>query len=473
MPHFYGMNSYKYARITYHGSPLQVEITVSGFDFTNEDWEISPKSYGIKGKKINQKLSFDVNRLGYVLVRFSKNQDFTKRLVLFIEAPEKIPEGELIDITENFEVDNTSNNNETEKIQKALNEISGNDKILFFPAGLYKTFKLEIKSNSKIHLHKNARLIADASSMDSYLNTDNAGTNRFIFINNARNIQVTGLGTIDGNGTFFRGVFDPNGTKGKGAMRVLFMVNSTNIVFDGIVLKDAARWNTQITGCEDVIFQNCKMINNPNQSKHLTNFDGWDPDASKRVRIENCFGWAGDDNIAIKCVGTGNPEIIRNVEDIIVKGCVFLTKKSSLKIGTETRCSSINRIIFEDNDIIESDRALAIDVKDEAIVSGVLFKNIRIEYNYPDAQQRGINIYLKKRNENQDVLGKILNVTIDSCFFAQNFPTGSRIFREESQTNKTDLQVTFKNLFVNNKPIHSLQSDFFELENCNGTIQFK
>jgi hypothetical protein len=473
VPLSYGLNTYKYARVEYNGEPLNMEITVSGFEFNNSDWEISPKSYGIEGAKTGNKLSFTISRTGYLVVRFKKNQDFTKRLVIFIEPPEQMPEGELVDIIKTYDVDNTGKINETEKIQKALNDISGSGKVLYFPDGLYKSFMLQIRSNSKIHLAKNSRIIADASSMQSYLNTDNAGTNRFVFIKDAHNIQVTGFGGFDGNGTYFRGVFDPNGSQGKGAMRVLFIVNSKNIVFDGILLKDAARWSTQILGSEDIIFRNCKMMNNPNQSKNLTNFDGWDPDASKRVLIENCFGWAGDDNIAIKCVGTGNPKNYNDVEDITIRGCVFLTKKSSLKIGTETRCANMKRIIFEDNDIIESDRVMAIDVKDNAIVDGVLFKNNRAEYHFPDSKKMGINIYLKKRIDDQPTLGKILNVTIEDCSFENKFPNKFRIYRDETQTQAHDLQVTIKNLLVGKKQIEFLNPDFFDLPVCNGVIQFK
>ena len=473
VPLSFGLNTYKYARVTYSGNSLDMEIMVSGFEFSNSDWGISPKSYGIEGTKTGNRLRFTVNREGYLVVRFTKNQDFTKRLVIFIEPPEKFPEGELVNIVKTYNVDNTGAKNETEKIQNAFNEISKSGKVLYFPNGLYKSFMLQIKSNSRIHFAKNARIIADASSMESYLNKDFAGTNRFIFINDAHNIQVTGLGGFDGNGTFFRGVFDPNGSQGKGAMRVLFIVNSKKIVFDGILLKDAARWNTQVLGSEDITFRNCKMINNPNPSKNLTNFDGWDPDASKRVLIENCFGWAGDDNIAIKCVGTGNPKNYNDVEDITIRGCVFLTKKSSLKIGTETRCANMKRIVFEDNDIIESDRVMAIDVKDKAIVDGVLFKNNRAEYHFPDSKKMGINIYLKKRIDDQSTLGKILNVTIEDCSFEQKFPNKFRIYRDETQTQSNDLQVTIQNLSVGKKQIEFLNPDYFDLPVCNGVIQFK
>lgn len=473
VPLSFNLKAYKYARVTYLEKPLRLEITASGFELSDNDWEISPNSYGIKGKKVGNKISFSINRLGYLVVRFKKNQDFTKRLVIFVEPPEKVPDGEIVDVVNKYNIDNTGTLNETIKIQKALDEISGSNKVLFFPDGLYKSFQLQIKSNSKIHLSKNARIIADATIIEPYLNIDNEGTNRFVFIKNANNIQVTGLGGFDGNGTYFRGVFDPNGSNGKGAMRVLFIVNSKNILFDGILLKDAARWNTQITGCEDITFRNCKMMNNPNSSKNLTNFDGWDPDASKRVLIENCFCWAGDDNIAIKCVGTGIPKVRKNVEDITIRGCVFLTKKSSLKIGTETRCDSIKRIIFEDNDVIESDRIMAIDVKDEAIVDNVLFKNIRAEYHFPDSKKMGINIFLKKRSDEQQELGKIQNVTIENCSFYTKFPNNFRVYRDPEQSKKDDVQVTFINLKAEGKQVLTLDPEYFDLKSCNGIINFK
>ena len=282
-----------------------------------------------------------------------------------------LPEGELVDIVKTYKVDNTGTKNETEKIQHALNENSGSGKVLYFPDGVYKSFMLQIKSNSKIHLTKNSRIIADASNLDSYMAKDGVGINRFILIEDAHNIHITGLGAFDGSGSEILGVNDPGLVKKPDGMRLLFMLNSKNISFDGILLKDAARWNTHFMGCEDITFRNCKMMNNLVNNENFGNLDGWDPDASKRVLIENCFSWASDDNVAIKCTGYGNLGIYNDVEDITVRGCVFLTKKSALKIGTETRCINMKRIVFEDNDIIEADRVMGINVRDRATVDGV------------------------------------------------------------------------------------------------------
>ena len=179
VPLAYGLNTYKFARIEYVGKPLSISIETKGFAFGDSDWDISPHSYGIKGSKEGNKLSFTINRTGYLVFRFQRNQDFAKRLVIFIEPPEVLPEVDLVDIVKTYHVDNTGAKNETEGIQKAFNDISGSGKILFFPDGLYKSFMLKIKSDSKIHLAKNARIIADASVLDSYRAKAGEGINRF------------------------------------------------------------------------------------------------------------------------------------------------------------------------------------------------------------------------------------------------------------------------------------------------------
>jgi polygalacturonase len=209
------------------------------------------------------------------------------------------------------------------------------------------------------------------------------------------------------------------------------------------------------------------MMNNPNTNPALSNFDGWDPDASQKILIENCFGWAGDDNVAIKCVGKSTPKILDDVEDITVRNCVFLTKKSSLKIGTETRCNNIRRIVFENNDIVESARAMAIDVQDKAVVSDVLFKNNRIEHSYPDAQQCGININLSKRNSNQSSVGKIQNVRFENCSYAEEFPNGFKIYRDSKITTPTDVDIAFRHITVGGIEINSMTIPYFAKKtNC-------
>lgn len=472
VPLSYGLTTYKYARVTYTGKSLNLELTVTGFEFSNTDWDISPHSYEIAGTKKGNTLSFSLNRTGYVVVRFKKDQDFTKRIVIFVEPPEETSDPEWVNIVDTYQVDNSGATNQTEKIQRALNEISGSGKVLYFPPGTYTTFSIQIKSNSRIHLAVEARIIADPSDIESYLATDPSGINRFIWMNDAENVHVSGLGILDGNGSTILGVNDPELVKKLDGMRLLLMINSRNISFEGIVLKDPARWNTHIIGSEDIIFRNCKMMNNMINNEYFGSLDGWDPDASRRVLIENCFCWAGDDNVAIKCTGAGKLGIYEDVEDVTVRGCVFLTKKSALKIGTETRCENYKRIVFEDNDIIEADRVMGINVRDRATVDGVLFLNNRSEYSYPDRREMAINIYITRREDDQPWTGKIKNVVIKDCTFEQQFPKKIQISRIESHTEPGDIEVTFTNLTIANKQVSFLDPTYFELKKCNGRVVF-
>jgi hypothetical protein len=215
-------------------------------------------------------------------------------------------------------------------------------------------------------------------------------------------------------------------------------------------------------------------MNNPIENKLLGSLDGWDPDSSSDILIESCFGWAGDDTIAIKCTGYGSPfGKVPNAENITVRDNVFLTKKSGLKIGTETYCSFMQDIVFEDNDIIESDRVMGINVRDGAVVRDVVFKNNHAEFNFPDRKQNGMNFYITKRDRNISKLGKIQKVIIENCSFDMAFPKKFAFLRHYSETLKTDLSIIFKNLIVAGEKIEDLNPKFFDLSKNNAQLIFK
>lgn len=473
VPLSYDLDTYKYARVSYFGKPLSLSIEAINFQFGEKEWNISPHSYGIEGTKKGNTLTFKVNRKGYLVIRFSSSYDFKKYLVIFIEEPELPIKGEIVDVVGEYGIDNSGETNETVKIQKALDEISGTGKTLYFTDGIYKTSMFQIRSNSNIHLSKNATIKADPEQIESYLAQGNKGINRFIYIADVENIHITGLGTFDGSGSEILGMTLPEREDTQTKIRLIFILRSKNVTFDGIILKDAASWNTHLMGSQDIAFRNCKLLNTTVNNDYFGSLDGWDPDASQRVLIEDCFGWAGDDNVAVKCTGYGNLGIYDDVEDITVRGCVFMTKKTSLKIGTETRCENYKNIVFEDNDVIEADRVLGINVRDRAKVSGVLFKDIRSEYCYPDRRTMPINIYITRREKDQAWTGKIQNVMIENCSFETQFPRKIEVRRIESHTEETDLYITFKGLSITGKAVNTLDPAYFHEARCNGIIRFQ
>lgn len=408
--------------------------------------EISPKSYAIKFHKEGNQISFRMEKPGYIMVRINE----TEKVFLFAEKPEDLPEKEnVVDVVEKYLVDNTGKTNETVKIQRALNEISGTGKTLFFPKGTYQSGQLQIRSNSNIYLARGAVLKTDTSSIEPFRSTDEVSNRRFISMYGAENVKLSGYGAIDGNGRILRTKFGDDAR-----MRLLMAIKSKNILIEGLQFKDPGSWNTQVLLCEDVTIRNVKLLNDVD----LSNTDGFDPDATKRMLIENCFAYCGDDNVAIKT--TANSGLVGNVDKITVRNCVFLTKKSALKVGTETRGQKMKNILFENNDVIESDRGIALYVSDGASLSNITYRNNRFERNHPDLQQKAIHVVVSKRNGDSK-LGEIKDLLIQDCTFEYSFPKKSMIKYEGE---RIGIRMAVENLKIEGKRVNSAEEANIEAD---------
>lgn len=415
--------------------------------------EISPKNKQIPFNLIDDKtLHITLSESGQFLVRINDSI----KIFLFAEKSIKTSDDQLVNLVAKYNIDPTGNTNETIKIQLALNEISGTGKILYFPPGIYKSGQLYPKSNSKIRFARGATLISDTTSSKPYFPTDYVENRRFIYLNEVENVEITGSGIIDGNGNILRKKFGDDAR-----VRLILAVKSKNIRIQGLILKDPGSWNTQIIKCNGVTLRNLKLLNDID----LSNTDGFDPDASRNVLIENCFAYCGDDNVAVKV--TGKKGLSADVDNVIVRGCVFLTKKSALKIGTETRSESMKNITFENNDIIESDRGMAVYVSDGAVLDSIAFLNNRFERNHPDAQKKAIHFEVDKRNS-VSKLGSIKHVLIKDCTFYKAFPNKSVI---EYSGDTIGFNVIIQNLTIDNIKVNSLESA--RINAINATVDFK
>ncbi|MBK7628711.1 MAG: glycoside hydrolase [Bacteroidales bacterium] len=443
----------KFSRYHYAAFDLQNPTTFTLISKLKIDKvEISPLNEKIQFILKENRVVFTLSKPGYSLIRIND----TIKVFILADKPEKMPVGEIINIVRNYGVDSTGKTVETSKIQKALNEISGTGKILYFPPGRYTSGQLKIPGNSKIHIPRGTVLNADTSSNNSYFSTDNLETKRFLYFNEAENIEISGYGTINGNGNYLRSRFGDDART-----RLILGAKSRNIHISGITLQDPGSWNTQVILCEDIIFTNVKLLNNID----LANTDGFDPDASKRVLIENCFAYCGDDNVAVKA--TNYSGLLGDVDGVTIKGCVFLTKKSSLKVGTETRCENMRNIIFENNDVLECDRGMALYVSDGATLDNIIFRNNRFERNYSDAQKKGIHFVVSKRNPDSK-LGSINNVLIKDCSFLGPFPKKSLIKHEGTSVG---INVIIDNLIIGGKKVETFEEA--GIERINANVSFK
>ena len=402
----------------------KTDLTVT-FDAPVTAFRISPLARRITGQSEGAQLRFQIPGPGYYVVEVNNRE----KLVILANAPlkETPPLRQGVLNARDYVSDLTGSSLQTAALQKALNEAARTGKTLVFPKGVYRTGTLTIGSNTHVFLEEGALIkgsedrndyptdnnLMEADHINNKANYSDNGEfmtfSRLILIDRADGVHIWGRGTIDGSGTVVR-------AQGKPA-NLLRIRNSRNVLIEGIILRDPAAWNTHILHSEKVTIRDVKVLND----FEVHNTDGFDPDASKEVMIDHCFAYCNDDNIAIKT--TNNLNLLQDLEKVTVRNCVFITRKSSLKVGTETKGALMRDILFENNDVLECDRGLALYCNDGATFENIRFVNNRIERNFPDAQRRAIYFAIGNRSGK----GQIKKVLIKDCRFYEKFPNGSTI----------------------------------------------
>ncbi len=430
--------------------PTRIETSCTG---NIENFRISPMSLGIEGTRQGDKVSFTIPGPGWYVLEVNG----TEKLILLVDPQERnvprIGDANVISVLDYVKAD-AEDTLQTEALQRALDEASRTGKTLVFPRGVYRTGTLTVGSNSNIYLAEGA-LVKGSENRDDYPsdggraeadhinNKANYSDNgefmtfsRLILVDNAEKVHIWGRGIIDGSGTVVR-------AQGKPA-NLLRIRNSKDVLIEGIILRDPAAWNTHILHSERVTVRGVKVLND----FAVPNTDGFDPDASRDVLIEKCFAYCNDDNIAIKT--TNNMNLLQDLERVTVRGCVFITRKSSLKVGTETKARRMSDILFEDNDIVECDRGLALYCYDGASFENIRFVNNRIERNFPDNQRKAIHFQILNRSGK----GYIRNVLIKDCAFGIRFPNGASMGGLDAEHCIDG--VVFDGVTVAGKPVRSL-----------------
>ena len=306
---------------------------------------------------------------------------------------------------EHFGIEADTGAPQTGAINRALQEISRNGGgTLRLGPGIYEVTTIRLCDWTTLWLEQGAVLRADLDP-DSYPLADPetvyrklppslvpGAMRRVVEADHVTGASVRGRGVIDGRGSEIR---RRTMASGRPLINLVYAVGCKDLVFEGVTLLDSEFWNTHLILCEDTRFSFVKIINEIPPRGWAANLgtgpakwtwnnaDGINPDSSQRVIVENCLLHTGDDCLPVKNTGTYK-NILRDVRDITCRRCVMATPVTAMKIGTETRGDSIERILFENNLVVSCGRAIGIELKDGAIARDVVFRNIRVrECNRP------------------------------------------------------------------------------------------
>ena len=178
------------------------------------------------------------------------------------------------------------------------------------------------------------------------------------FLLEGTNITFRGRGIIDGG-------LCPTHT------RHLLSVHGTNIVVEGVILRDSSTWTVPIRRSENVRINNLKLIG------YRANSDGIDICNSRNVDVSGCFIRTLDDLVVVK-TDKGQGE----ARHIAVYDCVLWNEVAhALSVGAELR-ENVDDVRFSNCDVIHDkgrEWTLRVFHCDSARISNVVFETLRIE----------------------------------------------------------------------------------------------
>lgn len=433
-----------YARFAFSGTvKLQVNVLHSF-----EKYTLSPLSYQIPSKKQGNSVSFILNKPRKLVFKLDGVDEM---LFIFADAPEvNIPRLDNANVTnlKDYVTNNIGSALQTKQIQAAIDQVSAKGGgTLFVPNGKYLTGTFVMRKNVILYLESGAIIQGSGDLNDYNDNGDRTGNilekrGALIYFDKADNARIMGRGVIACQGTKIK-------TETGQKIRICNIRESDNSGIYDIIIRDSGGFNIHILHSSNVTMQGYKIINDVS----LANQDGTDPDGCNGVIVDDVFMYTSDDAIAVKAD-------YRLCENIIVKNCVFWTVKSALKVGSDPYFGARN-ILFQNNDVVHSDRALAL-YSGKGPIEDVRFIDNKSEFVGGNAKRQLIVFQVSNSKQNHKEadkrgIGYINNVQVINYTAyqqSQNKSLVSGTIASDGSIHKVS-NVLFKNLVIEGKHIMS------------------
>ena len=435
-----------YARFAFSGAArLEVKVAAPFGQYT-----LSPKSYNIPSRKKESSISFSLDRPCKLILQL---EGIAEKLFVLTDEPEVNPprlgDKNVTNLLD-YVTDNSGKELQTTKLQTAIDKVSQKGGILFVPNGKYLTGTFVMRKNVTLYLQDGALIQGSGTLNDYNDNGDNksgkvnAGRGALIYFDRADNAKIMGRGVIAMQGTKIK-------TETGQKIRLCNMRQCSNAGIYDVILRDAGGFTIHMQNSSNLTMKGYKIINDLS----LPNEDGTDPDGCNGVVVDDVFMYTSDDAIAVKA----DHQICENVT---VKNCVFWTIKSALKVGSDPYFGARN-IVFQNNDVVHADRALAlysgkgfiedvkfIDNKSEFIGGNakrqlIVFQVSDAKEDHPEANKKGVG-YIKNV--------EVINYTAYRKSENQSLVSGT-VTKEG--TVHTVSNVLFKNLVIEGK--HCLSAE--------------
>lgn len=382
------------------------------------------------------------------------------------------------------------------------------------PAGVFLTGAIHLKSNVELHVAADATLLFSTDPAHYPLvftrweGIELINYSPLVYAYKARNIAVTGSGTLDGQGSpqhwwAWKGQWGgtiehgwrPGMPDQRAARAKLFQMAEDrvpvekrifgpgsylrppfiqpylceNVLIEGVKLRRSPFWQIHPVLCRNVIVRGVDVMG------HGPNNDGCDPESVDTMLIEDCVFDTGDDCIA---VNSGRNEDGRRIgvpsQNILIRNCRMKEGHGGITIGSQI--SGGARWVFAENCRMDSpDLWYAIRFKNNALRGGLLenfhYRDIQVgqvgraaiacDFNYEEGPNgrftpilRHINITRLRASKATRVLDSqglpgapVTDLTLSDCSF--DGVTEPSVIRETQR-------VQLNNVRVNGRTVQAL-----------------
>jgi hypothetical protein len=356
-------------------------------------------------------------------------------------------DGHILDVTHFGAVGDGKTLN-TQAIQKAVDAAgAGGGGTVRIPRGTFLTGTVFLRSGVTLEIHPAGRILGSPRIEDYIAKSWGQHMDRtpwhLLVAAGARDVKITGGGTIDGNGPAFWEPCAPNPAAPAnpdvppgafGGLDAITVVparqpDPRKAVISWIRGNKEKRPSPmiEITGCENVRIQDVHITNSAGWLLHLhnSNFvwirgvrltsnlfgpnnDGFDITGCHDVMVSDCHLSCCDDAICLKTTPDSN-----TCERITVTNCVIRTKCVALKFGCAETFHDFRQVTFSNCVVYESSRAIGIYVKEGATIEDVAIANIVCDTRNPFMVNRPIHLDCHRRKP-ESKMGKIRNVIISN-----------------------------------------------------------
>ena len=408
----------------------------------------------IKTQEQEIKYSFITGILIFLFSSFSvlgigNNQTEADSIISRIKTP-AFPEYEFNILDYGAKAD--GNTDCTEAINNAIKQCSekGGGKVVV-PAGIFLTGAIHLEDNVNLYI-SDGGVLKFSTDPQKYLplvftrweGVECMNYSPLIYAFGKKNIAVTGSGILDGQGSEedwwpWKGLAEHGWKEGMpeqsaGRTRLFTMAENnvspekrimgegsylrppfiqfykcSNILIEGVTIKNAPFWFIHPVLSENVIITNVKINGaGPNN-------DGCDPESSKEVFITGCEFNNGDDCIAIKSGrGTDGRRVNEACENIVIEDCLMKDGHGGVVIGSEA-AGGIRNVYVNNCEMNSPNLQRALRIKSNSLRGGVI-ENIylnNIKVNEVSQEVILIDCFYEQENSGK-YLPDIRNINIEN-----------------------------------------------------------